>query len=451
VNETVVPHPRRRTLVLFAFGDFAFNLYWQSVMLFLMFYYTEAVGLPVEIAALTYMVASIWDGIVSLVAGIVVDGRRGPQGYRRWLLVGSAPLGIAFVLAYVPPPWSGWWAAAAVFVGHIVFRTAYAFVNVPYLAMSARISLDSRERSLIAGLRMLFGLLALFVVTQGTKPLGTWLSGAPGTPRVYFAAAAMFALAGTAILMFVGAKVREIVPPDNHARPSLKECVVSLAHNRAFVTLNAATMAMIMASTVLNKSVLYYYKYVFGDEAAGTAALGWMGLAGALAVVFWTFGCRRFGARAAWFAAIGIGGGLLALFALNHVHAVPVMNGFLMAMQMVMTGLNIAFWAMLPNTIEYGERSTGLRVEGTAFGLAALLQRVAIGAATGLLGLLLGAVGYVANVPQGAATLEGMRLTLALVPLVFLLLSGCFMLLNPLTRGAHAGIVAELARRREGP
>ena len=34
-------------LLLFAFGDFAFNLYWQSIMLFLLFYYTDALELPI--------------------------------------------------------------------------------------------------------------------------------------------------------------------------------------------------------------------------------------------------------------------------------------------------------------------------------------------------------------------------------------------------------------------
>jgi len=34
--------PSRTRLTLFAFGDFAFNLYWQSAMLFLLFYYTDA-------------------------------------------------------------------------------------------------------------------------------------------------------------------------------------------------------------------------------------------------------------------------------------------------------------------------------------------------------------------------------------------------------------------------
>lgn len=450
---TVPPLPQRPSrprLILFAFGDFAFNLYWQSVMLFLLFYYTDAIRLPVETAALTYMLASIWDGVVNLGAGMLVDGRRGSRGFGRWLVLGAVPLGLAFVLAYLPPPFAGAWAAVAVFAGHILFRTAYALVNVPYLAMSARISLDSGDRALIAGLRILFGTLALFVVTQYTAPLGGWVAGTGDPGSAYFGAAILFALLGSAILMLVGSQVREVAGAADHARPSLHACVASLAHNRAFLTLNAATMAMIVASVVLAKSVLYYYKYVLADEGAGRDALGWMGLAGALAVPLWVMVCRLTGMRMAWFVAAGFGAAALLLFGLFEVRETLWMHAFLMAMQVAMTGLNIVFWAMLPNTIEYGERSTGLRVEGTVFGLAALLQRVAIGVATGLLGLLFGAIGYVANVEQAPATLAGMRWTVALVPLLFLGLSMLVMAFNPLTRHAHAGIVAELAKRRRG-
>ena len=65
--------PSKSRLLLFAFGDFAFNLYWQSVMLFLLFYYTDALDLPIAVAATTYMIASVWDGIANFVAGLLVD------------------------------------------------------------------------------------------------------------------------------------------------------------------------------------------------------------------------------------------------------------------------------------------------------------------------------------------------------------------------------------------
>jgi len=110
------------------------------------------------------------------------------------------------------------------------------------------------------------------------------------------------------------------------------------------------------------------------------------------------------------------------------------MQVFLIGMQVMAVGIYFVFWAMLPNTIEYGERETGVHVEGAVFGVAALLQRVAIGIATAILGWSFASAGYVANVQQSTATLGRMRETIALAPLLFLALSWAAMALNPLGR-----------------
>lgn len=439
--------PPRLRLLLFAFGDFAFNLYWQSIMLFLLFYYTEALGLPVTTAATIYTIASIWDGIANFIAGAVADRREPGRGYGRVLMLGSIPLGLSFVLTYAPPAAPGLWGVATVFVGHLLFRTAYAAINVPYLAMSARVSTDSRDRAFLAGMRMLFGTVAAVLVARGTIPLGAWLSGSAVPAQAYLWAAILFALLGTAILVAVGASYREQVVPARAEPPSLLASLRSLAANRAFVTLNLAMMAMIVAVTALNKSVLYYFKYFLGDDVAGQSALAWMGVVGAAAVPLWMLLQRGLGTRALWFVAgLSCIAGLM-LFASVHIDRAGLMQAFLVAMQALIVGLHFVFWAMLPNTVEYGERTTGLRVEGAVFGMAALLQRVAIGIATVLLATGFDAAGYVANVEQSPATLAAMRWTIALVPLAFLALSCLLMLLNPLGRGTHARIVRDLEER----
>jgi GPH family glycoside/pentoside/hexuronide:cation symporter len=444
-DHALTPHrPSRGRLVLFAFGDFAFNLFWQSIMLFLLFYYTEALELPIAVAATTFMLASIWDGIAGFIAGVLIDRRPMPGGHRMALVLGAIPLGLTFVLAYVPPLAAGGMGVATVFVGHLLFRTAYAAVNVPYLAMSARISADSEDRAFVAGMRMLFGTGAAFVVALGTRPVGEWLTGQRDAPQAYLASAVMFAAAGAVILLLVGITYREASAPHARQTHSLREALSSLAKNRAFVTLSAAMIAMIVAITVLNKSVLYYFKYLLNDPDAGQLALASMGLISAIAVPAWLLIGRALGQRNVWFLAAGVSMTGLTLFTAIDVHRAGVMQLFLVGMQAMIMGLNFVFWAMLPNTIEYGERKTGLRIEGVVFGLAALLQRIAIGVATAILGWSFQSAGYVANAVQSEATLAAMRMTVALVPLVFLALSCVAMLLNPLGRGAHRRIVREL-------
>src|SRR3954462_11776278 len=187
--------PLKLRLLLFAFGDFAFNLYWQSIMLFLLFYYTDAVELPIAMAATTYMIASVWDGIANFAAGVLVDRRRGGIRYGPLIAAGAVPLGLPFVLTYMPPPVRGGWAVCWILVAHLLFRTAYAGVNVPYLAMSARISSDPGDRAFVAGMRMLFGTAAAVAVALCTVPVGGWLTGS-NAAQAYFGAAVLFAVVG---------------------------------------------------------------------------------------------------------------------------------------------------------------------------------------------------------------------------------------------------------------
>ena len=133
-------------------------------------------------------------------------------------------------------------------------------------------------------------------------------------------------------------------------------------------------------------------------------------------------------------ARLGMAG--LACSRIVQLDGVGAVQLFLIGMQVIIVGLNFVFWAMLPNTIEYGERATGLHVEGTVFGVAALLQRIAIGIATAILGWGFASAGYVANAQQSEGTLASMRATVALVPVLFLALSCVAMLLNPLGRRA---------------
>lgn len=426
-------HPSKARLLLFAFGDFAFNLFWQSIMLFLLFYYTDALNLPIAVAATTYMIASVWDGIANFVAGILVDRRHQTFRYGPFLVVGAFPLSLTFVFTYLPPMVTGGWAVAIVLTAHLLFRTAYAGVNVPYLAMTARISADAGDRAFVAGMRMLFGTAAAVTVALVTVPVGRWLTGS-NAAEAYFGAAVLFACLGAAILVLVGATYQEGTQPHRPLPKDLIGLILSLAGNRAFVALNAAMMAMIVAITVLSKSVLYYFKYLLNDPDAGQLALASMGLVSGVAIPLWMLLGRYVGLRALWLIAAGFGMAGLIVFSAVHFEGARTMQLFLIGMQVMSVGLNFVFWAMLPNTIEYGERETGLHVEGAVFGMAALLQRIAIGIATAILGWGFASAGYVANVAQSAETLERMRETVAFAPLLFIALSCVAMVLNPLGR-----------------
>ena len=44
-------------------GDFAFNLYWQGVSLYLIYFYTDVLGLPNAMVGIIYAMGSLWDSV----------------------------------------------------------------------------------------------------------------------------------------------------------------------------------------------------------------------------------------------------------------------------------------------------------------------------------------------------------------------------------------------------
>ena len=232
------------------------------------------------------MVASVWDGIANFVAGMLVDRRQATIRYGPPDRVGAVPLGLSFVLIYMPPLVSG--------AGRCCERLRRA-TPVPHRlcrgqrALSGDDCADQPGRAAtgrsLPGLRMLFGTAAAVIVALAPCPSDAGSPDRADAPAPISRRRSFFATVGAAILASGRGDLSRA------ARRSSARCpeasaprLLSLARNRAFVTLNAAMMAMIVAITVLSKSVLYYFKYLLNDPAAGQLALASMGMVSGIAI-----------------------------------------------------------------------------------------------------------------------------------------------------------------------
>jgi len=434
----------------FTLGDYASNLYWQSVSIFLLFFYTDAVGLPAATAGLIYMIASIVDALADPVMGSIADRTRTRYGrYRPYILFGCVPLGLSFVLLYWRPPFDGVALAVWMMASHIIFRFAYTAVTIPYTSLNARLTDSSDERSTIAGYRMIFGVLAAFTIIYFTYPMVGRLGGSDATIGFTWAAA-VFALVATAIYPLVYRITREPEESASEGQGALDLAGHwrALAPNRAFWVLILATVAAFVCTTALGKSVLYYFKYTLKDEAASRTALIGMSAIGLVAIPAWVWITKYIGKRNAWFSGILLSLIMLAIFATNAFDSVLAMTVWLIFWGAFSLGLALTFWSMLPDTVEYGEWATGKRTESFIFGLFQLFLKTALGVGAGLFGWLLDRSGYVANAEQSPETLAGMKDIMIWLPGAGLVIAGLVMLLYPIRKGTHERIVEELAERR---
>jgi glycoside/pentoside/hexuronide:cation symporter, GPH family len=109
----------------------------------------------------------------------------------------------------------------------------------------------------------------------------------------------------------------------------------------------------------------------------------------------------------------------------------------------------IGFWAMMPDTVEYGEWKSGVRSEGGIFGIVTLIQKAALGLAAAALGELLGTIGYVANQTQSAETLWNMKAIMIIGPACLAIATAVVIGFYPLSAQLHARLVRVLDHRRK--
>jgi len=431
-------------------GDFGFNLYWQTAGLYLLFFYTDGLGIPAATAGLIYMVALIWDAILDPIVGIVADRTRSRFGrYRPYFIFGAPLLALAFVAVFIGPAYPTAGAVAFAAGTHVLFRTLYAVVSIPYASLFARITRDSAQRGDLAGIRMVFAALGAVGVAALTLPVVQALGTVASPRHGWIILGAVYGGIATVIILFVAWAARglDAVGDPPSARLPARDVLRSLLGNRALLLVLGAVLVSSFASTMFGKNLLYYFKYVVGKPELGSAALA---LSAVVAVVFipvWTVVIRLVGKRNTWL--IGAVPGLLGLvlWHLADGHGLPMLFGSLALQAFGGASYVVCFWAMLPDTVEYGEWKSGVRTESLTFGLTVLGQKIALGLGAGFLGLLLTHVGYTANVAQTPETLAGIKAMMFWWPFIGGLISLALIFFYPLDRKTHDRMVEEIAAR----
>ncbi|MEO7423240.1 MAG: MFS transporter [Ornithinibacter sp.] len=139
--------------------------------LLLLPYLTDRVGLAAGLAGLVVLVPKAWDVILNPIAGRISDRSENPAGRRRpFLIRAGVALSVAFVLLFWGPTAPTALATTWVVVTFLACATAYAFFQVPYVAMPAEMTDDYDERTRLMTWRVAILALAI-LLSGGLSPL----------------------------------------------------------------------------------------------------------------------------------------------------------------------------------------------------------------------------------------------------------------------------------------
>ncbi|NNU16240.1 MFS transporter [Parvularcula sp. ZS-1/3] len=442
-------------LAAYGVGDFGLNIYWNTLSLFLVFFYTVVVGIPPGVAGIIYSIGMAWDALSDPVIASFAERARTRHGtYRPFLLFGAPIVAAAFVLLFWVPPFDGAVLLAVLLVVGIIFRTSYTLVAIPYAALSARLTFNSQERVELTGVRMFFAFGGLLLVSGGFPFLLKAFSGGDDYQAPAFLLTALLGgIAATAALLLCFARTEEqpLIRGTKVAELSPRAFAKAFTSNSALLILLGTVFLQSLGSASLMVSLLFFLETQEGLASEGTVLTAFA-VATMLGVPLWTLVIRAIGKKRCWVLAaiiMSLAGLSMLVFGTLPVMGLPVpiiVYGFAMG------SFGVMLWSFVPDTVEFGQLKTGERAEAVSFGAVLISQKMA-GAAMGfLVGQVLGLVGFDARLgEQGAGTSEGILIFLAVVPGAAYLISAIPVAFLPLNRQSHADMVSELERSgREG-
>lgn len=417
--------------------------------MFLMVFMTEIAGISAGVAGTIYGVTKVWAGITDLFSGQMVDRFDTRWGrLRPWILFGSTPLAIVFVLLFSVPAGVGPTATIAwIFLFDAAFQLCYSLVNIPYGSLSAAMTQDPVDRSKLSGARSIASAVTGVALSAVIAP--QFQDTAADGVRLKFTLTCV-GLGVLAIILYLicFANTREVVPRSEN-RVSLRTTLGMIKRNKPLLTLCLGAFFLLSAMFTMNAVGMYYARYVLGNAGWFTFLMLAQTVGTILIASFVPQITARFGKRNGYIAAglVAIAGYLLILFMPGGSLLLGIIAWFLLGVGT--GGTNSLMFSMQADTVDYGEWVSNTRAEGGSYSILSFIRKCGQGLGGWVGGAVVAAFGYVAKADtQSAEALQGIRIATGAVPAILAALALVVMFFYRLDADRHAQVVVELNKRR---
>lgn len=396
-GKTNIPFHR---MLAYASMDAAGNLLYTTVTTFILYYYTDVFGLSVAAAGAILLAARILDAFDAPVWGFIIDHTHTRWGQSRpfWLWM-SAPFAIFFILMFWSPAMSAtgkfWWGL----VTYLLFGICYTGIGTPITSILPNLSNDEDQRLKLNSTRSIGGMVGYFITATFTLSFveffstGTAQSGWRNT-------AIILGIAGFLLLIFAFSDTREINKPKKAI--SIISSIKAAKSNWPWFLLVIVFIFYWLGNASRTSVVVYYTQYNLGHKGFASVlnALVMIQIIGMVAIPYLV---KKFSKTHVLMAGMFLAalGQIMIYFTGNSL----VMLVVAWSIASVGTGISVTLpFAMLANTVDYGEWKNGIRASGF---LTAIGSSFAIKMGSGLGGwapsVILAHAGYHAGVAQTAS------------------------------------------------
>ena len=456
-----------REKIGYGLGDAASSMFWKLFTMYLLFFYTDIIGLPAAAIGTMFLVTRIWDAFVDPLMGIMTDRTDTRWGkFRPYILFGAVPFGIIGILTFAVPEFGQSGKMIYAYVTYGLMMMIYSAVNVPYASLMGVMSPDPKIRTELSSYRMTFAFVGSILVLLLVEPLVEVFGRMRGSeiPDARFGwqmAAIVFAIIAVSMFFCTFAWTRERVKPIKETKNRLRDDLIDLFRNRPWWILLGAGVAAQIFNSIRDGSAVYYFKYY----AEGTEGfrLGIIDASVSLTTIYLVLGqaanilgiilvtpiSNRIGKKHTYLWSMVFATVLSACFYMLDKSDIGGMLLLQFLISMCAGAVFPLLWSMYADVTDFSELKTGRRATGLIFSSSSMSQKFGWTIAGALTGWLLGYFGFEANVVQTDTAQHGIRLMMSLLPAVGTLLSVLFIAFYPLNEKTLNRILEELSIRRK--
>lgn len=404
--------------IAYGLGDTASNIIFQTVMMFLLIYYTDVVGLSPAVVGTLFLVVRVFDAITDPLMGALADRTNTRWGqFRPYLLWLALPFGLASVLAFTSFDLSENGKLIYAFITYALLMLVYTAINIPYSALGGVLTADPKERVSVQSYRFVFGMLGGLIVAAGTMPLVDWFGGDNKALGYQQAMLAMSVLGVILFLLcFAGTKERVTVPKNQ--KSSFKQDLHALWQNDQWRILCLAGLLLLSGQVLRGTLAVYYVKYYLGKSELITLFM-------TLGMIASILGCALSQTLAKKVCKIK------AYITLQTIAASICVFSYFIGREQIYLAFIMFFlwsfflqmatpllWAKMADTIDYGHWKTGIRITGMVYSAVVFFIKLGVAIGGALAGWLLAYYGYQADIEQNESTLHGILLSFTIFPAI---------------------------------
>lgn len=459
--------------VLYGVGDFANSIKMVIFGLFLFFFYTSVMGLPGTLAGIGAAIGLVWDAAIDPFIGQFSDRFRSRFGRRHALMfVGAGSLGVTFWLLFSPPQGISVPALFLWFlIASLLARLASSVFLVPYYALGAELSADYNQRTSIASIRAVCGLVGAvaaaslsFVIffpeiSSGQDPKLNYEGYPPMGLALGMVMTIGALLATVATLKWRSQSGHQIEPARTLPTTGFYRGFRVALGNRSFRVL-FTSFALIFLGIVINSALaIHFYTHFVEITSSATLSvtLGSFYVGAVIGALFWSRFAKYWEKRSIYLVATIVTATMMvaAYFLIGPGRVFGTGD----ARPLILGQLGIGFFAsafwilpasMVADVADEDETVTNQRREGTFFGILNFGQQLAAGASTIVAGV---GLDFFARFDgdltiQSPGTIERIGILFTIVPAVFLLAGAYAIRRYSLMQHEVAAIQDEIKRRR---